>query len=118
MVTEVKSMTLLERIRQGNDILWSIWLDAQNVADDKPRWSKAMNTLERGVSNLQYLVFQARNEGYNECCYGEEKYLCLEREKICFACTFNPPEKCACCGSRNFWFSSGDWICNRCHPKL
>jgi hypothetical protein len=114
----VESLTLIERIKRGNDILWGIWLEAVKVADNKEKWLKVTDPLDRGIKKLQGFAHQARLEGYNECCFGNEKYKCLEQEKICFACTFHPPEKCPNCGNPLFWFAHGEWLCSTCHPKL
>jgi hypothetical protein len=88
MNTEVEKMALPDRIRRGNDILWSIWLDAQKVADDTEAWSKVMDTLERGAKKVQGLVRQAQFEGYTQCLYSDGYLHCVEENKICFGCTY------------------------------
>lgn len=90
MNAEVEKMALPDRIRRGNDILWKVWLDAQQVADDQEAWSRTMSTLDRGIKKVQGLVTQAQLEGFTQCLYGDTYLRCVKEDKICFGCTYIP----------------------------
>ncbi len=110
---------LLERLRQGNDKLEQLWDTAKKYADDPEKWQSYTDLIEAGAQKLRGLVRQLKlTSDFNDCLYGSRKYTCLEdNSRVCFICTYDPPEKCFCCNGQDFWFRQGTWICSKCHPK-